>query len=121
MKVVDASAIACLLFDEPRAEEVAERLADSRLAAPTLLRYEVASVCRQKGQRHPDQREMLLAALGFLPELGIEELDVPADDVARLASELEITASAAAYAWLQQALDAELVTLDEDLEEATRF
>ncbi len=121
MKVVDASAIACLLFDEPRAEEVAERLGNSQMAAPTLLRYEVAGACRQKAQRHPDQREALLAALSFLPELGIEELEVPADEVARLAGELEISGIAAAYVWLQQALDVELVTLDEDLAEAARF
>ena len=121
MKVVDASAIACLLFDEPRADEVAELLGDSQLAAPALIRYEVASACRKKTQRHPDQRDALLTALSLLPELGIEELDVPADDVARLAAELEITSHDAAYIWLQQALDAELVTLDEDLAEAARF
>ncbi len=121
MKVVDASAIACLLFDEPRAEEVAELLGNSQMAAPTLLRYEVASACRKKAQRHPDQSESLLAALCLLPELGINELEVPADDVARLAVELEINSYDAAYVWLQQALDAELVTLDEDLAEAARF
>jgi predicted nucleic acid-binding protein len=91
------------------------------MATPTLLRYELASVCRKKAQRHPAQRDALLAALSLLPELGIEELEVPADDVARLAIELEISSYDAAYVWLQQALDAKLVTLDEDLAEAARF
>jgi uncharacterized protein with PIN domain len=37
VKVVDASALAALLFGEPEAEAVAGRLGDARLAAPSLL------------------------------------------------------------------------------------
>jgi predicted nucleic acid-binding protein len=40
-KVVDASALAAILFGEPAAEAVAERLTGARLAAPFLLDYEL--------------------------------------------------------------------------------
>jgi hypothetical protein len=44
VKVVDASAIAALLFGEPDAENISERLADGRLVAPALLGFELANV-----------------------------------------------------------------------------
>jgi len=42
--VVDASAIAALLFVEPEADAVAERLREADLSAPQLLAYELANV-----------------------------------------------------------------------------
>ena len=56
VRVVDASAFAAILFGEPEAEEVVARLQGSRLAAPALLPYEIASVCLKKIRRHPDTR-----------------------------------------------------------------
>jgi uncharacterized protein with PIN domain len=37
VKVIDASALAALLFGEPEAEAVAGRLGDALLVAPSLL------------------------------------------------------------------------------------
>jgi len=37
VKFVDASAVAALLFGEPEADSVAQRLVDARLVAPHLL------------------------------------------------------------------------------------
>ena len=62
VKVVDASALAALIFGEPEAEALAERLAASRLTAPSLLDYELANVCLVKIRRDPSQRQALLAA-----------------------------------------------------------
>ena len=45
VKVVDASALAALLFDEPEAGAIADRLEDANLVAPALLGFEIASVC----------------------------------------------------------------------------
>jgi len=53
VKVVDASALAALLFGEPEAEKVASRLEKSRLVAPALLGFEIASVCLKKLRRDP--------------------------------------------------------------------
>jgi len=61
VEVVDASAVAVLLFGEPEAAAVAERLRGCDLAAPTLLPYEIASVCLKKLKRHLEQEEALLA------------------------------------------------------------
>jgi hypothetical protein len=43
-KVVDASALAALLFAEPAAEAIAGGLEGARLAAPSLLDVELANV-----------------------------------------------------------------------------
>ena len=48
VKVVDASALAALLFDEPEAGAIADRLEDANLVAPALLGFEIASVCLKK-------------------------------------------------------------------------
>jgi len=45
VKVVDASALAALLFGEPEAEAVAGQLSNARLVAPGLLAFELANVC----------------------------------------------------------------------------
>jgi hypothetical protein len=62
VKVVDASAVAALLFGEPEADAIAGRLDDARLVAPGLLAFELANVCLVKMCRHPDERSGLWAA-----------------------------------------------------------
>jgi hypothetical protein len=42
--VDDAPAIAAVLFSEPSADDVVERLVSASLAAPSLLPYEIVSV-----------------------------------------------------------------------------
>ncbi len=69
--VVDASALAALLFGEPRGPEVADRLKGQVLFAPTLLRYELASVCLKKAAQEPQKKKRLLAALGLFPRLQV--------------------------------------------------
>jgi predicted nucleic acid-binding protein len=115
LAVVDASAVAAILFGGPRGEEVSRRLADTPLVAPTLLRYEVASVCRKKIDLHPEKRERLLRALSFLDEMDLRELDVSHEDVVALASEVGLSTYDASYLWLARRLNAQLVTLDDTL------
>ena len=118
VKVVDASALAALLFGEPEAEAVAARLDGAHLMAPTLLAFELANVCLVKCRRHPDQRERLLAGLRLLDRLAIEEVatDHPASVELGLATGL--TAYDASYLWLARELGAEIVTFDKALREA---
>jgi predicted nucleic acid-binding protein len=47
-KVVDASAIVALLFNELKREEVVPRLRDATLRAPSLIGFEVANACLKK-------------------------------------------------------------------------
>jgi predicted nucleic acid-binding protein len=119
-KVVDASALAALLFGEPEAEAVAAWLDGARLVAPSLLPFELANVCLVKCRRHSDQREALFAGLGLCSRLGVEEIAVDQAGIVELASETGLTAYGASYLWLARRLGAELVTLDKALEAAAR-
>ena len=68
MTVVDASALAAIVYREPEHPAVSGRLAGAgTLCAPTLLPYEMANVCRIKARRHPDLEALLDAQFeGFL-------------------------------------------------------
>lgn len=113
--VVDASALASVLFGEPGNEEVASRLEGRVLVAPALLRFELANICWKKVRRHPDDRERILAAHTLADGLDLHEVEVRFADVAELADRVDLTAYDASYLWLARALDLELVTLDRAL------
>lgn len=117
-KIVDASALAALLFGEPEAEAVADRLDGARLVAPNLLAFELANVCLVKCRRHPHQREALLTALKLRGRLGVEEIAVDHDAVVELALVTGLTAYDASYLWLARQFGADLVTLDKALDRA---
>jgi len=115
VKVIDASALAAVLFGEPEAEEVVERLGETRLVAPALLHFEVASVCLKKIQRHPEMRQQMLDAYARRERVGVEEVEVTLDEVVTLAEQTNLTCYDAAYLWLATRLKADLVTLDKRL------
>jgi predicted nucleic acid-binding protein len=115
IKVVDASALAALLFGEPEGEAVAAQLSEARLIAPVLLGFELANVCLIKTRRHAAQRNALMAAFRLRGRLGIEEVAVDHDGVLELAESTGLTAYDASYLWLARQLGAELVTLDRQL------
>lgn len=115
VKVVDTSALAALLFGEPEAEVVAQRLGDARLVAPALLCFELANVCLIKSRRHPDQSPALAAAFRLRNRLAVEEVVVDYDATLELAATTGLTAYDASYLWLARQLGAELVTLDKQL------
>ena len=118
VKVVDASALAALLFGEPEAEGVAERLGDARLVGPALLGFELANVCLVKCRRHPEREPALTRAFRLRTRLRIEELAVDHEAAIELAFSTGLTAHDASYLWLSRLLDAELITLDHRLAEA---
>lgn len=119
VKVVDASAIAALMFGEPEAREAAARLRGATLAAPALLPFEIASVCLKKLMRHPEQRELLLAASRLFNRLEIAQHNVELQGVVELARQEGLSAYDASYLWLARHLRAELVTLDARLARAS--
>lgn len=112
VKVVDASALAALLFGEPAAEDVASRLGEAVLAAPALIEYEIGNACWKKCRRHPAMADALRAALAALPAMDLRLHDVDAAGVLELARRRDITFYAASYLWLAERLGAPLVTLD---------
>jgi predicted nucleic acid-binding protein len=120
VKIVDASALAALLFGEPGGARLASRLAGASLAAPALLPFEVANVCLVKMRRHPESRDRLSAAFALLPRLSINIVAVDHGAVLSLAEATGLTVYDASYLWLARELDGELVTLDKRLDAAAR-
>jgi predicted nucleic acid-binding protein len=119
VKVVDASALAALLFGEPEAEAIAMRLEGSRLIAPTLLGFEITNTCLKKLRRDPQQRDALLIAFARYFRMPIEMVEVGHPETLQLAEGFGLTGYDAAYLWLARQLTAELVTLDRWLQAAT--
>lgn len=115
VKVVDASALAAVLFGEPAAEELAARLEGSALAAPALIEYELGNTCWKKCRRHPKLVKALTAGLQAVGEFDLQLHDVDLIGVLQVAMLRDLTFYDASYIWLAQQLDAELVTLDERL------
>lgn len=115
VKVIDASAVAAILFNEPDADLVIERIGGDTLIAPALMPFEVASVCRKKLVTHPQQRERLVAAFGLLSRLDITLESVDLASVIALAVETNLTIYDASYLWLARSRLCELLTLDRKL------
>lgn len=115
VKIVDASALGALAFGEPDAKAVAEALGGTTLAAPSLLWFEMASICRKKIVAHPKLRQQLLAAFGLARKLPIRILEVDYEKIVAMAVETGLTTYDASYLWLTSTLRGELVTLDKQL------
>ena len=118
VKVVDASALAALIFSEPEADEIEARLRGHRLIAPTLLPYEMSSVCLKKFRAHAEQRASVLARFAKLPDFPVELIPVDPVAIVDAASLFMLSAYDAGYLLLALQWDAELVTLDRRLDGA---
>jgi predicted nucleic acid-binding protein len=114
--VIDASAIAAILLQEAGADALVARLEGKELKAPSLLSFEFANVCAVKARRFPEKRQALLEALATFERMDIETFDIEVADVFRLADRHKLTACDASYLWLAIQFDAELITLDRELE-----
>jgi predicted nucleic acid-binding protein len=113
--VVDASAMGALLFGEPRAEEVVKVLKGARLAAPSLLKFEMASVCLKKIVAHPELEVRLMSVFDLFARLAIDTVQVDHRATVTLAMDTGLTTYDASYLWLARELKGELITLDEKL------
>jgi predicted nucleic acid-binding protein len=109
--VVDASAVAAVLFDEPEAAPVIAG-ASGPLLAPGLLRYELANVCESKLRKHPGQAKLTLQRYHLMSGLDIEFTEPDWDALPLLARQWDLTTYDAAYLQLALKRKAPLVTLD---------
>lgn len=116
--IVDASALAAVLFDEPEAAAVLQRLRGHALHAPTLIDYELASTALKKVRREPTHRLAVVAALNAARRLSIRRARPNALEVFALAGATNLTAYDASYLWLSRRLGLPIVTLDRALAEA---
>lgn len=117
-KVVDASAIVALLFNELTSDEILRRVRHATLRAPNLIGFEVANACLKKIRAAPSEREKLLEAFSLLDALSITLDTVDLKAAVALAEQMKLSLYDASYLWLARTLDAELVTLDEKLARA---
>jgi len=117
-KVVDASAVVALLFDELTREKVVERLRGASLHAPSLIGFEVANACLKKMRARPAERQALFDAFSFFGELAISQETVELGEAIALAERMRLSLYDASYLWLARTLAAELVTLDDRLARA---
>lgn len=110
--VVDASALGALVFGEPEADAVVERLGSKPLAAPVLIRFELANICLKKIKAHPSLEKKLLDAHELGTRIALQFTDVDHNEVIQLARKSGLSAYDASYLWLALRLRAELITLD---------
>jgi uncharacterized protein with PIN domain len=87
VKVIDASSLVAIMFDEPEAERIAPELEGATLVAPTLLGFEIVNVCLTKLRRHPDRRVGILQAFVLQGGLTIETAEVDHPSVLALSSD----------------------------------
>ncbi len=118
VKVIDASALVAMIFDEPGALDVARQLEGARLIAPDLLDIEVINVCILKLRRKLVTQAQVNAALGLGTAMQIEISPVLPDQVLELAMKTGLKAYDTCYLWLARTRGAELVTLDKQLQAA---
>ena len=118
VKVVDASALGALIFAESEAEGVARELSDSRLVAPSLIQYELASICLKKIRSYPSKANQLIMAFEMADRLSIETFPVNHVEVIEIAKRTHLTTYDSCYLWLAHKTNAKLVTLDKRLKKA---
>jgi predicted nucleic acid-binding protein len=112
--VVDASALAAVVFQESQAAALSKRLDGAFLHAPALLKFELASVAWKKVRQQPADAARILSALmlALNGQWNLNWHDVQPADVVLTAHATGLSVYDASYVWLAGSLGADLVTLD---------
>ena len=115
--VIDCSALAGIVFQEPWKDEALQRIVGRTLHAPGLLNYEITSVALKKMRRGE-----VHAADGLEQAVGmdVELHDINLQEVCVLALRYQLSAYDAAYLWLAAELTCPLATFDEKLATAAK-
>jgi predicted nucleic acid-binding protein len=111
-KVVDTSALAAIIFEEPRAAEAFNLIQGVEPHAPRLLAYELTHVAQRKSRANPAKREAIEKALEAALLMDIQWREVDHVAILRLALETGLTTYDASYLYLAQSLGLALVTFD---------
>jgi predicted nucleic acid-binding protein len=114
-RVVDASVIAAMVFEEPRADEAEDLLRDATLFAPEILPYELASVALKKTKVEPSRRFEIAMRLRQALATQVELVPMAPLELLTLALETNLTIYDAAYLQAARGLGCPLVTFDAKL------
>ena len=116
--VVDASAVAAMVFGEAEGDDVRRRLKGHELHAPSLIDYELANVAWKKLRGARAHAEATFAALAVAGRLNLHLTQPDPVAVLALAVATALTPYDASYLWLARTMNLELITLDERLRRA---
>ena len=119
-RVVDASVLGSVVFEEPRAQEADDLIRDTALQAPELLLYELTHIAQKKSLQYPDQRRAFQRSLQAVLSMEIRWRKVDHVAVLELALANGISTYDASYLYLAQTLGLPLVTFDQQLQAAIR-
>ncbi|MBS0275318.1 MAG: type II toxin-antitoxin system VapC family toxin [Proteobacteria bacterium] len=117
-KVVDTSALAAIVFAEPRARDAEDLLQESKLFAPSLIRFEMAHICVKKMRERPKDSDLILSQFALSQRIPIQIVQVDYTEVVLLARKFKLSAYDASYLWLAREMNIPLITLDKDLRKA---
>lgn len=113
--VIDASALAALVYFEDEAPVVRSTMSGRRLFAPHLVDFEMASICLTKQRRDPDRSTLYATWLRNAQKLPIERLGTDFDRTLSVAARYRLSAYDASYLALALSLGEPLYTLDRRL------
>ena len=115
MVVVDASALAAVLFDEPAGAAMVDRLVDHELHVPAVFYFELTNIACSKARMRPANQSAFEASLrdGLDYPISVDAVDFL--EVFGLAVRTKLSVYDASYLWLAKRLDVPLVTLDKKL------
>jgi predicted nucleic acid-binding protein len=116
--VVDCSALAGILFEEPWQAQATEKIHGCTLNAPFLLELEITSVALKKYKQ--GFHTLVTSALAQYEALDVALHDIQLTEVLALALRYQLSAYDAAYLWLAAELKAPLATFDEKLGRAAQ-
>ena len=114
-KVVDASVIAALAFEELRADEARYLMRNANLFAPDILPYELASVALKKARSLPSRLSDIAMRLQSALSLDVELVAIIPVELLSLGFETGLSAYDAAYLQTAQRLGYPLLTFDAKL------
>ena len=113
--VIDASALAAVLFGEPEADSLDLDLSPEQLIASPMLPHEFANICVKKHQRAGLSTDEVLLKLKEFESLGIATEPVSSPETVAAAIRFGLSSYDAGYLWLALIKELPLLTLDKKL------
>lgn len=115
-RVIDASVLGAMIFQEDRAKEAWELVTGYELQEPAFVLYELTSIARKKIREYPERKDELTLQLHRGLNIHMSFVKVDHLEVLRLALETGLTTYNASYLYVSLSTGAPLVTFDRKLQ-----